>query len=134
MKVLLIGFFISIFWFSFSIIYPGRCAYHTSAVYKTSLDITILSEAIKLYRLENNSLPKSLQDLVPKFASEIPIDIWDQDYIYESTYNGYKISSLGSDTVKGGIGASADLHSDMTEEEFEKIIDSIKRPVWSCNN
>ncbi|MBQ4838482.1 type II secretion system protein GspG [Pseudoalteromonas luteoviolacea] len=134
MKVLLIGFFIFIFWFLFSIIYSGRCAHHTSAVYKTSLDITILSEAVKLYRLENNSLPKSLQDLAPKYASEIPIDVWDQDYIYESTSDDYKISSLGSDAVKGGIGASTDIHSDMTEEELEKIVESIDRPIWGCND
>ncbi|TQF70731.1 type II secretion system protein GspG [Pseudoalteromonas luteoviolacea] len=134
MKVLLIGFFIFTFWFLFSIIYTGRCGYHTAVVYKTSVDITILSEAVTLYSLENNSLPKSLQVLVPKYASEIPLDAWDRDYIYESTSDGYKISSFGSDAAKGGIGASADMHSEMTEEEIEKIVKSIERPIWGCND
>ncbi|KZN39860.1 type II secretion system protein GspG [Pseudoalteromonas luteoviolacea] len=134
MKVLLIGFFIFTFWFLFSIIYSGRCGYHTAVVYKTSVDITILSEAVKLYSLENNLLPKSLQVLAPKYASEIPLDAWDRGYIYESTSDGYKISSFGSDAAKGGIGASADMHSEMTEEETEKIVKSIERPIWGCND
>ncbi|KZN59519.1 type II secretion system protein GspG [Pseudoalteromonas luteoviolacea] len=135
MKVALIGFFIFIFWFLFSIIHSGRCGYHTSAAYKISLDITTLSEAVRVYSLENNSLPKSLQDLVPKYVSEIPVDVWDRDYIYESTSaDDYKISSLGSDAVKGGIGASADIHSNMTEEEFDKIVECIERPILGCND
>ncbi|MBQ4812425.1 type II secretion system protein GspG [Pseudoalteromonas luteoviolacea] len=134
MKTVLIGLLAVVSWFFFSIIYPDRCFRHTLALDKTALDIKILSEAVKLYRLELNFLPRSLQDLVPKYASEIPIDVWDRDYIYESTSDGYQISTYGSDAAKGGIGASADIHSDMTKEEFEKIVESIKRPIWGCNS
>lgn len=43
---------------------------------------------------------------------KIPVDPWDNEYVYESTGRNYKIISLGADGVDGGDGFDADISSD----------------------
>ena len=43
---------------------------------------------------------------------KIPLDPWDNEYIYESDGKTYKIKSFGADGIEGGEGFDADIESD----------------------
>lgn len=84
-----------------------------------------LQQMIDQYRLEYNTYPSSLNDLVRESASikesgkvfvalvkpEQLKDIWNFDYIYkmESDGRAYSLTSLGSDGIPGGEGAKQDV-------------------------
>jgi general secretion pathway protein G len=43
---------------------------------------------------------------------KVPLDPWDNEYIYESDGKTFKIKSFGADGVEGGEGFDADIESD----------------------
>jgi hypothetical protein len=56
-------------------------------------------------------LPAALDELVPGTLDAVPVDPWGVPLVYSRTKNGrgYALGSLGSDGVKGGVGAAGDI-------------------------
>lgn len=93
-------------------------------------DITHLSQALKVYKIDNFVYPTSDQGLdalvkkptvapVPKnykqsgYIDGLPKDPWGNDYVYLSPgqHGGFDLYSLGADGVTGGEGENADVVS-----------------------
>ncbi|NUM37161.1 MAG: hypothetical protein HUU50_21670 [Candidatus Brocadiae bacterium] len=75
-----------------------------NATVKTELEAilkskaALLSLAVESYRIENASLPEKLQDIIPKYLTEIPQDPYSgNDFAYQKEENGYRIYSFGPD-------------------------------------
>lgn len=96
-------------------------------------DMSALSSALDMYKLDNHFYPTTDQGLdalvskpsgspVPKNwnsqgylkGTEIPVDPWDGEYLYFSPGDDgrpYEIISMGADGREGGEGYNADLSS-----------------------
>ncbi|RMG43072.1 MAG: prepilin-type N-terminal cleavage/methylation domain-containing protein [Candidatus Dadabacteria bacterium] len=88
----------------------------------TKLKIKQIASAIEQYRLMNNQLPNTLEDLVrcnevtgpgcipPLNDEEALKDGWGNKFVYRTENNGrtYKIISYGADGVPGGQGVNYD--------------------------
>lgn len=97
-----------------------------ATVQKVRTDISTMSQAIELYRLDLNAYPESLEDLVRSPSGQnddryakggyikfLPQDPWKRDYLYAypGEYGPYDIWSLGADGQEGGEGIDADVTS-----------------------
>ncbi len=95
---------------------------------RANQDITTLSAALELYRLDNFSYPSTdqgLQALVEKpsgdpepsnwqaggYVKQLPKDPWGREYIYVSPGESgdFDIISLAGDGVEGGTGEGEDI-------------------------
>lgn len=66
-------------------------------------DATRVALAIERYRLRHRELPKSLDDLVPEFLPEVPLDPFDGKPLrYRLEANEYKVYSIGTDGIDQG--------------------------------
>jgi len=96
-------------------------------------DIATLSQALDMYKLDNHFYPttdQGLEALVKKpqaspspknwnsqgylKGSELPLDPWDNDYVYLSpgeSSEPYELMSLGADARVGGDGYASDISS-----------------------
>lgn len=91
-------------------------------------DLRVISQALDLYRLDNNRYPTTDQGLealvtptenAKNFPSEgylkkkeVPMDPWDNPYNYISNSNrSYELYSFGADGVQGGEGYDADIYA-----------------------
>lgn len=89
-------------------------------------DIASISQALKLYRLDNGRYPTSEQGLralverpdgnLPnwrKYLERLPNDPWDRPYQYLSpgVHGEFDVFSLGADGQPGGDGSDADIGS-----------------------
>lgn len=93
-------------------------------------DIANLSQALKVYKIDNFAYPTSDQGLpalvskptqppIPNnyknsgYIDALPKDPWGQDYIYLSPgqHGDFDLYSLGADGVTGGEGENADVTS-----------------------
>ncbi|MGI0118247.1 hypothetical protein [Zooshikella sp. RANM57] len=72
-----------------------RCLTHTY------LDGTVVSFAVKQYIKENNKAPEKLQDLVPRFLDNVPIDVFDGKQLKYSKENMW-IYSVGYNLEDNG--------------------------------
>ncbi len=94
------------------------------------IQIKSISERLKEFRRDCNYLPTTDQGLdalidkptggreCKRYApggyiegGKIPLDPWDQEYIYESDGKTFTIISLGADNAEGGEGSDADINS-----------------------
>ena len=92
-------------------------------------DIESISSALELYRLDNGNYPSTDQGLdalvnapsgFPEarrwspegYLKSLPIDPWDEPYLYFSEERSYDVYSYGADRKEGGEGIDADLSSD----------------------
>ena len=97
-----------------------------ATVQKVRTDISVLSQALELYKLDMNTYPESLEYLTTPPSGEsdaryqpggyikfLPRDPWNKDYLYAFPgENGpYDIWSLGADGLEGGEGVNADVTS-----------------------
>ncbi|WPD21522.1 MAG: type II secretion system major pseudopilin GspG [Candidatus Electrothrix aestuarii] len=99
---------------------------------KAGVDISALSQALKLYKLDNGKYPttdQGLQALVEPPSTgqlakkwreggyldkaNVPKDPWDNDFIYISpgTHGDFDLMSYGPDNEPGGEGMDADINS-----------------------
>lgn len=95
-----------------------------------SADITNLSQALKVYKIDNFTYPTSDQGLealvkkpttapVPKnykqsgYIDSLPKDPWGNSYVYLSPgqHGDFDLYSLGADGTTGGEGENADVTS-----------------------
>lgn len=93
------------------------------------IQIKSLSSALDLYHLDNSGYPSTEQGLesllkkpevgvIPKNwkgpylrAKTLPLDPWQNDYIYRSEGSTFEIISLGADSAEGGEGINTDITS-----------------------
>ena len=92
----------------------------------TKSNISSISGALKMYRLDNGDYPTTDQGLkalverpstppVPSswpqggYLSAPPLDAWGKPYEYQSEGGGFTIKSLGKDGKPGGEGVDADI-------------------------
>jgi general secretion pathway protein G len=97
-----------------------------ATIQKTKTDISTMSQALELYKLDMNTYPEQLEYLTTPPSGEaddryqqggyikfLPRDPWNNDYLY--AYPGengpYDIWSLGADGQEGGEGVNADITS-----------------------
>ena len=99
---------------------------------KAGIDIGALSQALKLYKLDNGKYPttdQGLQALVEPPATgqlakkwrdggyldkaAVPKDPWENDYVYISpgVHGDFDLMSYGPDNEPGGEGMDADINS-----------------------
>ena len=67
----------------------------------TGLRRVIVAAAVRAFTLEHGKLPDQLQDLVPEYLDEIPIDPFDKDskpIQYELTEVGYRLTNEPADS------------------------------------
>ena len=89
-------------------------------------DIEAIGNALELYRLDNGNYPSTdqgLEALVTQpsgypeprrwnpdgYLKKLPIDPWDEPYLYFSEDRTFEVYSLGADRQEGGEGVDADL-------------------------
>lgn len=89
-------------------------------------DIQSISNALELYRLDNSVYPSSDQGLgalveepsgFPEarrwnpqgYLKRLPIDPWDEPYLYYSEDRDIEVYSFGADRKDGGEGIDADI-------------------------
>lgn len=84
-------------------------------------EISTLSAALDMYRLDVGRYPDSLDGLMQNDSdraawngpylrgSELPNDPWDNPYVYESDDGSFNLYSLGADGAEGGAGNDADI-------------------------
>lgn len=106
----------------------GRSVFSASSGAKAKLNVTKmenLRQALGQYRLQFNTYPSKLEDLVKAspearasgqlftpFAAEDDLkDIWGADYLYTADRSGrtYSLKSLGADGAEGGEGENQDI-------------------------
>ena len=94
----------------------------------TQADIASLSQALKLYRLDNGTYPTTEQGLqalvskpsmepIPKnwktngYLEQLPKDQWGNDYRYlqPGVHGEFDVFTLGADNAPGGDGNDADI-------------------------
>ncbi|HXH30591.1 MAG TPA: type II secretion system major pseudopilin GspG [Bacteriovoracaceae bacterium] len=94
------------------------------------IQIKSISERLKEFRRDCNFIPTSdmgLDALINKpeggreckryapggyiEGGKVPVDPWDQEYLYESDGKTFSIISLGADNAEGGEGSDADINS-----------------------
>jgi general secretion pathway protein G len=99
-------------------------------VTKSKADISVMSQALKMYRLDNGFYPSTEQGLMALIqepstdpvplswkpdgyldAKDVPVDPWGTRYIYRTpgTDNDFDIISLGADRAEGGEGYDTDI-------------------------
>ena len=73
--------------------------------YTAQIDCARVALGIERYRLAKGALPKVLDDLVPRYIDEVPIDPFDGKPVrYKLTEPGYIVYSIGEDgTDEGGL-------------------------------
>jgi general secretion pathway protein G len=84
-------------------------------------DIKTIVQSVNMYRMHHNKLPESLAVLVepnPKNLNEpyiegdgVPLDPWDNEYLFKKDGSKFEILSLGADGVEGGEGEDEDISS-----------------------
>lgn len=95
------------------------------------IQIKSLGDRLKEFRRDCNTLPTTDQGLdalirkpeggtreCKRYApngyidgGKIPLDPWDNEFVYESDGKNFTIISLGADNAEGGEGADADINS-----------------------
>ncbi len=99
-------------------------------VQSAKIQIKSISDRLKEFRRDCNFLPTSdmgLDALVNKpeggreckryapggyiEGGKVPVDPWDNEFIYESDGKTFSIISLGADNAEGGEGSDADINS-----------------------
>ena len=97
-------------------------------IVKAMADIKAVEEALALYRLDSSSYPTTEQGLValveeptsgdlPRrwredgYLERVPLDPWDNQFLYASDRKSYILRSLGADGAEGGEGVDADIDS-----------------------
>ena len=77
---------------------------------RTARDLMVkTARAVQRYRWTVGRWPDKLDDLMPKLISESPIDPWGRPFEYERRRNGYRLSCLGADGLRGGQGEARDF-------------------------
>jgi general secretion pathway protein G len=84
--------------------------------------ISMLEAALDSYRLDVGRFPETLQALVENDededewdgsylnrADEVPLDPWNNEFLYSSDGRNYSLMSYGADGVEGGEGPDADI-------------------------
>jgi general secretion pathway protein G len=89
-------------------------------------DIEAVGNALELYRLDNGTYPSTdqgLEALVSQpsgypeprrwnadgYLKKLPVDPWDEPYLYFSEERTFEVYSFGADRKEGGEGVDADL-------------------------
>jgi len=99
-------------------------------VSSAKIQIKSIGDRLKEFRRDCNFLPTTdmgLDALVSKpeggreckryapggyiEGGKVPLDPWDQEFIYESDGKTFEIKSLGADNAEGGEGSDADISS-----------------------
>ena len=68
--------------------------------------MTEIKKAIKMFQLEKNRLPESLEEIADQFEdNEVPLDPWENEYIYKQLgKREFDIVCYGADGDEGGDG------------------------------
>ena len=87
-------------------------------------------DAVNSYKDANEELPETLLALTEgdePLLDELVKDPWDEDYVYETTEDGFAVRSLGADQAPGGEGPSMDISSDAfeLEDELRDLVDDV---------
>lgn len=94
-------------------------------VQKARADISTLSQAVEMYRLDMNTYPANLEDLRTQSTGDdpryrpggyikfLPTDPWNNDYLYRypGENDAVDIWTLGADGEEGGEGINVDITS-----------------------
>ncbi len=97
-------------------------------VTKAMADIKAIEEALALYKLDSSRYPTTEQGLlalieqpttgdIPRrwredgYLERVPLDPWDNEFIFASDARSYILRSLGADGAEGGEGVDADIDS-----------------------
>lgn len=77
--------------------------------------------ALVAYKIKHKKFPttsEGLEAIAPFLdPARVPLDPWNNPYVYTADGNNYKIVSYGADGVPGGDGINADISSDALDEE-----------------
>lgn len=83
-------------------------------------EISTLEAALDIYRLDVGKYPDSLDGLMtndsgraswngPYLRRSVPLDPWDNDYIYDASGRDFSLISYGADGERGGEDDDADI-------------------------
>ena len=83
-------------------------------------EISTLEAALDIYRLDVGKYPDSLDGLMtndsgraswngPYLRRSVPLDPWDNDYIYDASGRDFTLISYGADGERGGQDDDADI-------------------------
>jgi general secretion pathway protein G len=89
-------------------------------------DIEAVGNALELYRLDNGNYPSTDQGLdalvsqpsgypeprrwnADGYLKKLPVDPWDEPYLYFSEERTFEVYSFGADRKEGGEGVDTDL-------------------------
>lgn len=83
-------------------------------------EISTLEAALDIYRLDVGEYPDTLEGLIendtdraswngPYLRREVPLDPWQNEYVYESDGRAFTLISYGADGTSGGEDDDADI-------------------------
>jgi len=83
-------------------------------------EISTLEAALDIYRLDVGEYPDTLEGLIendtdraswngPYLRREVPLDPWQNEYVYESDGRAFTLISYGADGMSGGEDDDADI-------------------------
>ena len=94
---------------------------------RVSSDLSVIVNALEVYRSENGVYPNQLDDLISdsstdqRILTKIPKDLWGSDYAYIfpalSRGKRYDLFSMGADRKVGGNDADSDIHPELPENQ-----------------
>ncbi|MBV1911709.1 MAG: type II secretion system protein GspG [Kangiellaceae bacterium] len=111
--------------------FSGKCKRAVAIIYRVKTDIAVISYAIDSYKLENETLPTSLSELLGTYLNVLPADPWGVDYYYEiQSRKEVRVFTLGYDLEAGGTGLATDMSMKI---DFSGLIEYIREPIFQCN-
>ena len=92
------------------VVYRGLVAAVESYPSRRAHELMVqIARAIETFRRDKGRAPGALDDLVPSRMASLPRDPWGGAFLYETTPDGYRLTSLGADGAPGGSAESADV-------------------------
>ena len=96
------------------------------ARYQVLYNAILASLQVERYRLEEGVLPTSLEDLVPKYLDEVPLDPYDGGPLrFRAVGESYVVYSVGCDRVDDG---GYDFEADEAMRPMQEIAFVVRRP------
>lgn len=93
----------------FIIVWPERGHGDKLRISATKMAIKTMAGQAELYKEDKGFYPKSLDDLVPIYLTQVPLDVWGNEYQYSVNDNFFQIKSFGEDGKLGGQGPNTDI-------------------------
>lgn len=97
-------------------------------------ELEVVTDVVRLFQFDHKRLPTRAElesELLKRDMVRLNIDHWGNALIYEPLGQGFKLLSLGSDSMPGGAGFAMDVSASSTNDDFERAAKEAD-PIGAC--